>query len=68
MQNQTFQKVVTEIKNDTPANKTSFILAVLIFAVLALAVQQKFQEQSKYEQIDANYYDLTHPPITTHDE
>lgn len=63
MQNQTIQKVATEIKNDSPANKTSFILAVLIFAVLALSVQQKWQDQSRYEEIGANYYDLTHPPV-----
>jgi hypothetical protein len=68
MQNETIKKVATEIKNDSPLNKTLFLIALLTTGVLLLGIQQKWQEQSKYEEIGANYYDLTHPPVTNRDE
>jgi hypothetical protein len=74
MQTQNIQKVVTEIKNDTPANKTNFLVALAILGVLLLGIQQKSRVQEiqvrNSEQATVSYqiintpkeYTLEHPP------
>ncbi len=65
MQTQKIQKVVSEVKNDSPLNKTLFLVALATFAVLALTVQQKAQDQADEMKYSTAHYVIEQAPQTS---